>query len=120
SPLSPRRRRLLPPFARPRVSTYGYAASAGLGLPKIAATLRPITATAELATAAWAIAATTRNREIVNVVPPYETVSAPPMVQSTAIKVAADSSAEETPAMKSTGASVAIRHSSATRYSGFL
>ena len=36
------------------------------------------------------------------------------------MKVAAESSAEETPAMKSTGESVAIRRSSAMRYSGFL
>jgi hypothetical protein len=42
------------------------------------------------------------------------------MVQSTTMKVAADSSADVTPAMKSTGASVAIRKSSAMRYSGFL
>ena len=43
------------------------------------------------------------------------TVSAPPMVQSTTMKVAADRNAEVTPAMKSTGKSVAIRRSSAMR-----
>ncbi len=48
------------------------------------------------------------------------TVSAPPMVQSTTMKVKADNSAEETPVMKSTGESVATRKSSAMRYSGFL
>ena len=52
--------------------------------------------------------------------PPSVTVSAPPMVQSTTMKVAADSNAEVTPATKSTGESVAIRKSSAMRYSGFL
>ncbi|MHC2394616.1 hypothetical protein ACVIHB_009472 [Bradyrhizobium liaoningense] len=51
--------------------------------------------------------------------PPSVTVSAPPMVQSTTMKVAADSSADVTPARKSTGESVAIRRSSAMRYSGF-
>ena len=57
---------------------------------------------------------------MVIVEPPTVTVSAPPMVQSTTMKVAADSNAEVTPAMKSTGESVAIRKSSAMRYSGFL
>ena len=47
-------------------------------------------------------------------------VSAPPMVHSTPMKVAADSNAEVTPLTKSTGDSVAIRTSSAMRYSGFL
>ena len=46
-------------------------------------------------------------------------VSAPPMVQSTTMKVVADKNAEVTPAAKSTGESVAIRKSSAMRYSGF-
>ncbi len=57
---------------------------------------------------------------MVMVDPPIVTVSAPPMVQSTTMKVAADSSAEVTPARKSTGESVATRKSSAIRYSGFL
>ena len=48
------------------------------------------------------------------------TVSAPPMVQSTTMKVAAERNAEVTPATKSTGESVEIRRSSAMRYSGFL
>ncbi|MGY4381289.1 hypothetical protein ACVWZ3_008928 [Bradyrhizobium sp. i1.3.6] len=52
--------------------------------------------------------------------PPSVTVSAPPMVQSTMMKVAADNSADVTPARKSTGESVATRRSSAIRYSGFL
>ena len=56
---------------------------------------------------------------MVMVDPVTVTVSAPPMVQSTAMKVAADSNAEVTPAMKSTGESVAILKSSAMRYSGF-
>ena len=47
------------------------------------------------------------------------TVSAPPMVQSTTMKVAADRNADVTPATKSTGESVAILKSSAMRYSGF-
>ena len=53
-------------------------------------------------------------------IPPSVTVSAPPMVHSTTMKVAADRNAEVTPAAKSTGASVATRRSSAMRYSGFL
>ena len=57
---------------------------------------------------------------MVSVEPPSVTVSAPPMVQSTTMKVEADRNAEVTPAMKSTGESVAIRKSSAMRYSGFL
>jgi hypothetical protein len=57
---------------------------------------------------------------MVSVVPPREMVSAPPIFHSTTMKVAADNSAEVTPAVKSTGASVAIRKSSAMRYSGFL
>ena len=57
---------------------------------------------------------------MVTVEPPSVTVSAPPMVQSTTMKVAADRNAEVTPATKSTGESVAIRKSSAMRYSGFL
>ncbi len=53
-------------------------------------------------------------------VPPILTVSAPPIVHSTMMKVVADRSAEVTPAAKSTGASVATRRSSAIRNSGFL
>ena len=56
---------------------------------------------------------------MVTVEPPSVTVSAPPMVQSTTMKVAADRNADVTPATKSTGESVAIRKSSAMRYSGF-
>ena len=52
--------------------------------------------------------------------PPTVTVSAPPMVHSTTMKVAADRNAEVTPATKSTGESVATRRSSAMRCSGFL
>ncbi|MGY4347450.1 hypothetical protein ACVWXM_003917 [Bradyrhizobium sp. GM7.3] len=52
--------------------------------------------------------------------PARVTVSAPPIVQSTTMKVTADSSADVTPARKSTGESVATRRSSAIRYSGFL
>ncbi len=57
---------------------------------------------------------------MVTVEPPTVTVSAPPMVHSTTMKVVADRNAEVTPAAKSTGASVAMRRSSAMRYSGFL
>ena len=56
---------------------------------------------------------------MVTVEPPSVTVSAPPMVQSTTMKVAAERNADVTPATKSTGESVAIRRSSAIRYSGF-
>ena len=42
------------------------------------------------------------------------------MVHSTTMKVVAESSAEVTPAAKSTGASVATRRSSAMRNSGIL
>ena len=51
--------------------------------------------------------------------PATVTVSAPPMVHNTTMKVVADRNAEVTPAAKSTGESVAIRKSSAMRYSGF-
>ena len=56
---------------------------------------------------------------MVTVEPPSVTVSAPPMVQSTTMKVTAERNADVTPATKSTGESVAIRKSSAIRYSGF-
>ena len=56
---------------------------------------------------------------MVIVEPASVTVSAPPMVQSTTMKVAADRNADVTPATKSTGESVAILKSSAMRYSGF-
>ena len=56
---------------------------------------------------------------MVTVEPPSVTVSAPPMVQSTTMKVAAERNADVTPATKSTGKSVAILKSSAMRYSGF-
>ena len=52
--------------------------------------------------------------------PPMAELSAPPMVHSTTMKVAADRNADVTPLTKSTGDSVAIRTSSAMRYSGFL
>ena len=52
--------------------------------------------------------------------PPRLTVSAPPIVQRTTMKVAADKTAVVIPVTKSTGASVATRTSSAMRYSGFL
>ena len=54
----------------------------------------------------------------VDCIPPTVTSSAPPMVHSTTMKVAADNKAWVTPLTKSTGASVAIRTSSAMRYSG--
>jgi hypothetical protein len=57
---------------------------------------------------------------MVTVEPEMVTVSAPPMVHSTTMNVVADRNAEVTPAAKSTGESVAIRKSSAMRYSGFL
>ena len=56
---------------------------------------------------------------MVMVDPQTTTVSAPPIVQSTTMNVVADKNAEVTPAAKSTGESVAIRKSSAMRYSGF-
>ena len=52
--------------------------------------------------------------------PPRLKLSAPPMVHSTTMKVAADRKACVTPLTKSTGDSVAMRTSSAMRYSGFL
>ena len=57
---------------------------------------------------------------MVTAVPLISTVSAPPIVHSTAMNVAADRTAVATPIAKSIGASVAIRTSSAMRYSGFL
>ena len=52
-------------------------------------------------------------------VPPSVKVSAPPMVQSTAMNVIAESEAVVTPTAKSTGASVDTRKSSVSRPSGF-
>ena len=51
--------------------------------------------------------------------PPMVKSSAPPMVHSTTMKVAAERKACVMPLTKSTGDSVAIRTSSAMRYSGF-
>ena len=53
-------------------------------------------------------------------VPPSFKDSEPPIVHSTVMKVAADSTAVVTPVAKSTGKSVASLMSSAIRYSGFL
>ena len=61
----------------------------------------------------------TRKPGTVTVEPAIVRVSAPPIVQSTTMKVEAERNAEMTPAMKSTGDSVAIRKSSAMRASGF-
>ena len=52
--------------------------------------------------------------------PPTLTDREPPTAHSTPMKVAASSTALSTPVVKSTGASVAPRTSSAMRYSGFL
>ena len=64
-------------------------------------------------------APTTRKPGIVIVVPPIGSVSEPPIVHSTTMKVMADSDADTMPTTNSTGDSVASRRSSAIRYSGF-
>src|SRR6516162_1185788 len=61
----------------------------------------------------------TRNPGMLTLVSPNRSVRAPPKVHRTITNVMAESPACRTPAAKSTGDSVAIRRSSAMRYSGF-